>query len=76
MSESARSYRPMRPMMAGEKVSKETAEYRKGSAFERCGLCCYMHGQTCDVVRGYIAPYQVCKYFQPKMGEKGKRYAE
>jgi hypothetical protein len=56
-------------MMAGEKVSKETAEYRKGSAFERCGMCCYMHGETCDIVRGYIGRYMVCKYFCPKSGE-------
>lgn len=73
MSDPERYYRPMRPAIHGEKVSKETAEYRKGTPFRRCGQCCYMHGQTCEIVAGYIAPYQVCKYFQPKMGES---YAE
>lgn len=70
MSERERYFRPMRPMMMGEKVSKETAEYRKGSAFERCGECSYMRGETCEIVRGYIGKYMVCKYFCPKNGQE------
>lgn len=56
--------RPWKPVLYGELVSKENAEYQKGTPFERCGVCEYMFGHKCKVVAGYITAYQVCKYFQ------------
>lgn len=65
-------YPPLYTYRTGELVTKENAEYRKGESFARCGLCAYKRGQRCEVVAGYIAPYQVCKFFRAKDGSKMK----
>ena len=49
----------------GERVSKEDADYGKGTPFRRCGLCEYLErGNKCKIVEGDIDPYDVCKYFE------------
>lgn len=65
-NELASSCYPWRTLSRGEQVTKETAEYKKGTPFHRCGICQYREGERCEIVAGYIAPYQSCKYFQKK----------
>jgi hypothetical protein len=57
---------PWRALSHGEKITKETAAYQKGTPFHRCGICQYRDGQTCEIVAGYISVYQSCKFFQKK----------
>jgi hypothetical protein len=49
-----------------EKMSKENAAYQQGAPFENCGKCNYYSAGHCKIVRGYIVPSMVCKYFSEK----------
>jgi hypothetical protein len=49
-----------------EKMSKETAEYKKGTPFHTCGGCTYYQSSHCKIVRGYISPEMSCLYHQEK----------
>lgn len=63
---SARSeYMKARPKPAdGEKRSKESVNYSKGTMSEHCGIC--KHFQTpngCELVEGHIVPSFWCRLF-------------
>jgi hypothetical protein len=49
-----------------ELISKETAEYKIGKPFHRCGICRMYSDNHCSIVRGYIVPEMGCKYYQKK----------
>ena len=53
----------------GEKMDKSDAEYTKGAAMRRCGICVHYRAHKCEIVAGHIEPMQVCRYFEPK-GDK------
>jgi hypothetical protein len=51
----------------GAMVSKQDADYRKGTPDERCGLCTmFMPPNGCSYVEGHIRPYDVCDFFERK----------
>ena len=49
-----------------EKMNKETAEYKKGTPFHRCGSCTYYQSSHCKIVKGHISPEMSCEYYQEK----------
>lgn len=48
----------------GEKFTKESAEYKKGAPFHRCGICEYYRAHRCSLVTGDIEPMMGCKFFE------------
>jgi hypothetical protein len=57
-----------------EKASKETANYRDGTANKRCGLCTMFrppHG--CTAVAGDIDHAKVCAYFKRSRYRQGEK---
>lgn len=58
----------------GEKVSKETAQYRKARAERRCGNCVAfdLEHRGCAIVEGTIEPQMCCDRWRPlKHGTPG-----
>jgi hypothetical protein len=49
---------------SGKLISKEDANYREGTAFERCGKCQYYSNHRCKIVDGDIEPMMLCDHFE------------
>lgn len=52
------------------KVSKESVNYRHGTAAEHCGNCAMYSENTCDLVRGQIEPLDTCDRWITRSSEK------
>ncbi|MDE2100371.1 MAG: hypothetical protein KGL39_24175 [Patescibacteria group bacterium] len=53
------------------RVSKDYADYERGTAVRHCALCRHFWSpDKCAIVTGEISPKAVCRYFEKKKDEK------
>lgn len=48
----------------GEKMTKESAGYSKGTKEKHCGICEHYDRHSCSIVEGRIFPAMWCRYFE------------